>query len=150
MDPKIEIFARNLEVTDRIKDYVTKKVSKLDRFLTNIEDTRIDLVFEKSARSAADRQVAQITLRGKVLPVGGIREKVLAAHRSGLKMVLMPERNKKDLNEIPKKVRDDMQIVFVSHMDQVLELALEPAAEKKVTRTAKKKTSTKEDSTKEA
>ena len=65
MDPKIEIFARNLEVTDRIKDYVTKKVSKLDRFLTNIEDTRIDLVFEKSARSAADRQVAQITLRGK-------------------------------------------------------------------------------------
>ena len=92
----------------------------------------------------------EITLRGKVLPVGGIREKVLAAHRSGLKMVLMPERNKKDLNEIPKKVRDDMQIVFVSHMDQVLELALEPAAEKKVTRTAKKKTSTKEDSTKEA
>ncbi len=65
MDPKIEIFARNLEVTDRIKEYVTKKVSKLDRFLTNIEDTRIDLAFEKAARSAADRQVAQITLRGK-------------------------------------------------------------------------------------
>lgn len=65
MDPKIDIYARNLEVTDRIKDYVIKKVSKLDRFLTNIEDTRIDLAFEKSARSAADRQVAQITLRGK-------------------------------------------------------------------------------------
>lgn len=65
MDPKIEIFARNLEVTDRIKDYLTKKVSKLDRFLANIEDIRVDLAFEKAARSSSDRQVAQITLRGK-------------------------------------------------------------------------------------
>jgi ATP-dependent Lon protease len=81
----------------------------------------------------------EITLRGKVLPVGGIREKVLAAHRSGLKMALLPERNKKDLNDIPKKVRDDMRIVFVSHMDQVLELALEPAAGKKPRRAVKKK-----------
>lgn len=81
----------------------------------------------------------EITLRGKVLPVGGIREKVLAAHRSGLKMALLPERNKKDLNDIPKKVRDDMRIVFVSHMDQVLDLALEPAAGKKPRRAVKKK-----------
>lgn len=65
MDPKIEIYAKNLEATDRIKDYVTKKVSKLDRFLANIEEIRIDLAFEKSARSSSDRQVAQITLRGK-------------------------------------------------------------------------------------
>lgn len=86
----------------------------------------------------------EITLRGKVLPVGGIREKVLAAHRSGLKTVLLPERNKKDLHDIPKKVRGDTRIIFVSHMDQVLELALEPAAEKKAARPAKKKASAEE------
>jgi putative sigma-54 modulation protein len=60
-----EIFARNMEVTERINDYVMKKVSKLDRLLNGIEEARIDLAFVKSARSAADRQVAQITVRGK-------------------------------------------------------------------------------------
>jgi putative sigma-54 modulation protein len=54
-----------MEVTDRINDYVTKKISKLDRFLPGIEEARVDLAYVKSARSAADRQVAQITVRGK-------------------------------------------------------------------------------------
>lgn len=67
MSPELEIQARNMDVTDRIKDYVTKKASKLDRFLPAIEDTRVELSFEKSARSAADRHVAQITVRGKNL-----------------------------------------------------------------------------------
>ncbi len=62
---KTEIFARNMEVTDRINDYVMKKVSKLDRFLTGVEEARVDLAYAKSARSASDRQVAQITVRGK-------------------------------------------------------------------------------------
>ncbi len=62
---EIEIFARNLEVTDRIQKYVTKKVSKLDRYLDNIDEARVDLAYVKSARSAEDRQVAQITIRGK-------------------------------------------------------------------------------------
>lgn len=62
---EVEIFARNMEVTDRINDYVNKKVSKLDKFLANIDETRVDLAYVKSARSAADRQVAQITIRGK-------------------------------------------------------------------------------------
>lgn len=61
----VEIYTRNMTVTDRINDYVTKKVGKLDRFLTTIEQARVDLVFYKSARSSADRQVAQITLYGK-------------------------------------------------------------------------------------
>jgi putative sigma-54 modulation protein len=61
----VDIFARNMEVTTRINDYVTKKVSKLDRFLTDIDEVKIDLDFVKSARNAADRQVAQITLHGK-------------------------------------------------------------------------------------
>ncbi len=72
----------------------------------------------------------EITLRGKVLPVGGVREKILAAHRAGLKTIILPERNMKDLVDIPKKVRQDLKIVPVTHMDQVLELALQSASEK--------------------
>lgn len=72
----------------------------------------------------------EITLRGKVLPIGGVREKVLAAHRAGLKTVILPERNMKDLVDIPKKVLQDLKIVPVQHMDQVLELALRPATGK--------------------
>jgi ATP-dependent Lon protease len=66
----------------------------------------------------------EITLRGNVLPVGGVREKVLAAHRAGLKTIIIPEKNMKDLVDIPKKVRTDLTIVPVTHMDQVLQVAL--------------------------
>ncbi len=65
MTVEVEVFGRNMEVTDRIQDYVTKKVGKLDRFLPGIDEARVDVAFEKSARSATDRQVAQITIRGK-------------------------------------------------------------------------------------
>lgn len=65
MSEKIDIFGRNLDITERITEYITKKVSRLDRFLGDIEETRVDLAFNKSARNAGDRQVAQITLRGK-------------------------------------------------------------------------------------
>jgi putative sigma-54 modulation protein len=62
---QVEITGRNMEVTDRLNDYVTKKVSKLDRYLSGIEEAHIDLAYIKSARSASDRQVAQVTVRGK-------------------------------------------------------------------------------------
>ncbi len=62
---KVDIFAKNMEVNERLNDYVTKKVSKLDRFLNGIEETRVDLAYIKSARSQSDRQVAQITVWGK-------------------------------------------------------------------------------------
>jgi putative sigma-54 modulation protein len=65
MTLEVDIYTRNLEVTDRIRDYVNKKVTKLDRYLPGIEEARVDLAFAKAARSAADRQVAQITVRGK-------------------------------------------------------------------------------------
>ncbi len=67
----------------------------------------------------------EITLRGRVLPVGGIKEKVLAAHRAGIKRVIMPQRNEPDLQEVPAEIREDLEFVFVSHMDQVLDQVLE-------------------------
>jgi ATP-dependent Lon protease len=67
----------------------------------------------------------EITLRGLVLPVGGIKDKVLAAQRSGIKRVILPDRNRKDLPEIPESVRETLEIVFVRRMDEVLLQALE-------------------------
>ena len=66
----------------------------------------------------------EITLRGKVLPVGGLKEKVLAAHRAGLKTFVAPSKNQKDLPDIPRDVQRDLRIIFVDHMDKVLPLAL--------------------------
>jgi ATP-dependent Lon protease len=67
----------------------------------------------------------EITLRGKVLPVGGIKEKVLAAHRSGIRAVILPRDNEKDLADIPQEVLVELETVLVSHMDEVLPRALE-------------------------
>jgi len=67
----------------------------------------------------------EITLRGRVLPIGGLKEKVLAAHRAGIKRIVVPERNRADLEEVPKEVVDELQFFFVSRMEQVLEAALE-------------------------
>ncbi len=76
----------------------------------------------------------EITLRGKVLPVGGVREKVLAAHRAGIKTVIMPRKNLKDLIDVPKRARNELNIVPIDHMDEVLGVALAPApAEQKPT-----------------
>jgi ATP-dependent Lon protease len=66
----------------------------------------------------------EITLRGRVLPIGGLKEKAMAAHRGGMKTILIPKENKKDVREIPKRVRDAMRIVPVEHMDEVLREAL--------------------------
>jgi ATP-dependent Lon protease len=68
----------------------------------------------------------EITLRGRVLPIGGVREKVLAAHRAGIKVVLLPEKNMKDLVDVPKTARSELKIIPITHMDQVLEAALSP------------------------
>jgi ATP-dependent Lon protease len=67
----------------------------------------------------------EITLRGRVLPIGGLKEKVLAAHRAGIKRIIVPERNKADLDEIPAEVKNELEFIFAQKMEQVLEAALE-------------------------
>jgi len=75
----------------------------------------------------------EVTLRGKVLSIGGLKEKVLAAHRAGIKTVVVPFDNKKDLEDIPRNVRKDLKFHFVKHMDQVLKLALVASSRNKKT-----------------
>jgi len=67
----------------------------------------------------------EITLRGKVLPVGGLREKILAAHRSGLKKIIIPKKNSKDLVKISDKVKKELKVILVDHMDEVIKMALQ-------------------------
>ncbi len=67
----------------------------------------------------------EISLRGRVLPIGGLKEKTLAAHRAGIKRVIVPDRNKADLEEVPKEIRDELEFVFVKKVEEVLEAALE-------------------------
>ena len=74
-----------------------------------------------------DKQVAmtgEITLRGIILPIGGLKEKLLAAHRAGIKKVLIPMENKKDLVEVPKTILETMEIIPVKNVDEVLKVAL--------------------------
>jgi ATP-dependent Lon protease len=76
---------------------------------------------------AVRRDVAmtgEVTLRGKVLPIGGLKEKTLAAHRAGIKTFILPKDNAKDIAELPRKVREDLQLIPVSSMDEVLKIAL--------------------------
>ena len=65
----------------------------------------------------------EVTLRGKVLEIGGVKEKIIAAHRAGLKTVILPKENEKDLEDVPKEVLKDLEFKFVSHMDEVFPLA---------------------------
>jgi ATP-dependent Lon protease len=71
----------------------------------------------------------EITLRGQVLPVGGIKEKVLAAHRAGLQTVILPKRNEADLEDLPQEVLDSIKFIFAETVDEALEIALEPGEE---------------------
>jgi ATP-dependent Lon protease len=76
----------------------------------------------------------EVTLRGKVLPIGGLKEKTLAAHRAGIRTFILPKDNAKDIAELPKKVRDELQLIPVASMDEVLTIALTARAEPVATR----------------
>jgi ATP-dependent Lon protease len=81
----------------------------------------------------------EITLRGQVLPVGGIKEKVLAAHRSGLKTIILPTRNEGDLEDLPDEVRNSIHFIFADSVDDVLQAALESFPAKRKRRSSNKK-----------
>ena len=89
----------------------------------------VSLISKRPVRSDVG-MTGEITLRGQVLPVGGIKEKVLAAHRSGLKTVVLPKRNKADLEDLPKEVLKEVEFKFVDVVDQVINVALEPLTKK--------------------
>jgi ATP-dependent Lon protease len=69
----------------------------------------------------------EVTLQGRVLPIGGVKQKVLAAHRAGLKEVILPKRNEGDLEDVPEQVRNEMNFHLAETVDQVLAVALEPS-----------------------
>jgi ATP-dependent Lon protease len=87
------------------------------------------LVSARPVRSEV-AMTGEITLRGKVLPVGGIKEKVLAAHRAGLKTIILPRRNERDLEEVPPELRNELEFVLADEAEDVLRRALEPAGGK--------------------
>lgn len=99
--------------------------------------TALVSAFTKIAVKSDVAMTGEVTLRGKVLPIGGLKEKTIAAHRAGIKKVLVPFENKKDMEEVPAKVKKELEFVFVENMDQVLEHALESKPKKK-RKTAKK------------
>jgi ATP-dependent Lon protease len=73
----------------------------------------------------------EITLRGQVLPIGGVKEKVLAAHRSGLGTVILPKQNEKDLDDVPDEIRKSMKFIFADSVEDVVNSALEKPKSKK-------------------
>jgi ATP-dependent Lon protease len=84
----------------------------------------ISLFTQKAVRKDVG-MTGEITLRGKVLEIGGVKEKVLAAHRAGLKIIILPDDNKKDVVEdIPPEIRRDLKFKFVKNIDEVLKIAL--------------------------
>ena len=87
----------------------------------------------------------EITLRGQVLPIGGVKEKVLAAHRNGLRTVILPKRNEQDIDDVPEEIKKTMKFIYAETVDEVLDSALETkskSARAKQTKSAPKKKST--------
>ena len=84
----------------------------------------VSLVSGRPVRKGVS-MTGEITLRGQVMPVGGIKEKMLAAHRAGIKRVILPARNEKDLVDVPEQARKELEFVFATHMDEVLAAAME-------------------------
>ncbi len=97
-----------------------------------IASALVSLISGRSVRSDVG-MTGEITLRGQVMPVGGIKEKVLAAHRTGLKTVILPTRNQADLEDLPAEVRQELNFVFAECVEDVVNAALEPDAPAQVT-----------------
>ncbi len=88
----------------------------------------VSLLLERPVRADVG-MTGEITLRGQVLPIGGVKQKILAAHRAGLKTIILPRRNEDDLDDLPEDIRQDLNFVLVEDIQQALEAALRPAGE---------------------
>jgi ATP-dependent Lon protease len=86
----------------------------------------------------------EITLRGQVLRIGGVKEKILAAHRNGLRTIILPRRNEQDLDDVPEEIKKSMKFIFVDTVEEVVEAALMPGSDHKKAKTTKAKTTTRE------
>ena len=98
----------------------------------------LSLLTEKKVRNDI-AMTGEITLRGKILPVGGIKEKVLAAHRAGIRTVILPQRNKSDLVEIPESVKKEMEFIFVKNIDELTRYIFEEKKKKTTRKTSPQK-----------
>lgn len=105
--------------------------------------TALASVFSGKVVRKSIAMTGEVTLLGNVLPIGGLKEKTLAAKRMGINKVIIPKRNEKDLEDIPKYIKKDMQFIPVSTMDEVLKHALKPKSKTKAKTKTKKKTNTK-------
>ncbi|GAC1581105.1 MAG: endopeptidase La [Candidatus Dormibacteria bacterium] len=91
--------------------------------------TMVTAIVSALTGRAVRKEVAmtgEITLRGRVLPIGGVKEKLLAAHRAGIKVFMLPRKNRKDLDEVPREIRDQVEVILVDHVEEVLSRALIP------------------------
>jgi ATP-dependent Lon protease len=127
-----ESFAKNIDVHLHVpegavpKDGPSAGVSMATSLISAVTNL-------KTKRDVA--MTGEITLRGRVMEIGGVKEKVIAAHRAGIKTIILPQDNKKDMVDVPDKVKKDIHFVFASHLDQVLEVALPDFAARRKART---------------
>jgi ATP-dependent Lon protease len=88
----------------------------------------VSLMSERTVRSDT-AMTGEISLRGLVLPVGGIKEKVVAAHRAGIKRVMLPARNRKDFEDIPEEARKELEFIWLERVDDAVAAGLDPRAQ---------------------
>ena len=112
---------------DALRAYAEKGVATRAEIAGSVDAAATAMVSALTGKPARHdvAMTGEITLRGKVLPIGGVKEKLLAAHRFGLKTIILPKENEKDLADIPEEVREDLTIHAVDRIDEVLNIVLE-------------------------
>ena len=118
VSPNIHICIKRNIKTYRISNYANQNENNA----SSLKPTFSSLTSIKVRKDVA--MTGEITLRGRILPIGGLKEKLLAAHRAGIKEVIIPKDNEKDLVDIPKKVKDDIKIIPVEYADEAIRLGL--------------------------
>jgi ATP-dependent Lon protease len=113
-------FYQNIDVHVHFPDFVRKDGPSAGVTMA----TSIASALTKVSVKTDVAMTGEITLRGRVMPIGGLKEKLLAAHRNGIKTVIVPRENRKDLKEVPRRVLRGLRIVLVDHMDDVLREAM--------------------------